>query len=167
MYAGNLLNIFEQNSDIVTVGGPALFLRHVSASAWDNAFINFDQTGWFPAPNYVVMKLWREHFAPERLELTGIPDSVNSVATYDPADKRMVIKLVSNSLNEKQLTISLPKDYSGSLAQGYLVKGSSLSDRNTMEQPGQVSPKNQPVTLKGRKISTTLPALSCLLIEVR
>jgi len=167
MYAGNLLNIFEQNSDIVTVGGPALFLRHVSASAWDNAFINFDQSGWFPAPNYVVMKLWREHFAPGRLDLTGIPDSVNAVASYDPADKRVVIKLVNNSLTGKKLTIGLPRDYEGTEAAGYLVAGNSLSDRNTMGEPGRISAKTQATTLKGRKILTTLPALSCLLIEVK
>jgi len=167
MYAGNLLNIFEQNSDLVTLGGPALFLRHVSASAWDNAFINFDQSGWFPAPNYVVMKLWREHFAPDRLALTGIPDSVNAVASFDPTDKRLVIKLVNNNSAAKQLFIEIPKDYQASAAQGYLVMGSSLSDRNTMERPGQISPKDQPVTLDGRKVSANLPGLSCLLIEIK
>ena len=59
LYAGGLLNAFERCGDSLEIGGPALFLRHVSASAWDNAFVNFDQRSWFPAPNYVVMKLWR------------------------------------------------------------------------------------------------------------
>ena len=59
LYCGGLLNAFERCGDIVEIGGPALFLRHVSASGWDNAFVNFDQRTWFPAPNYVVMKLWR------------------------------------------------------------------------------------------------------------
>jgi alpha-N-arabinofuranosidase len=167
MYAGNLLNIFEQNSDIVTLGGPALFLRHTSANAWDNAFINFNQTGWFPAPNYVVMKLWREHFAPGRLNLTGIPDSVNAVASFDPADKRLVIKMVNNSRNDQPLNVALPKDYKPTGATGYLVKGATLSDRNTLDKPDQIGPKNQPLTFKAGKISTTLPALSCLLIEVK
>lgn len=167
LYAGNLLNIFEQNSDIVTLGGPALFLRHISASAWDNAFINFDQSGWFPAPNYTVMKLWREHFAPERLEITGMPDSVNAVASFDPEGNRMVIKLVNNSTGNKPIIISLPVDYKGNQASGHLVRGLSLSDRNTMENPGQISPKDQPVTLRGRKVSSTMPGLSCLLIEIK
>lgn len=167
MYAGNLLNIFEQNSDIVTVGGPALFLRHTSASAWDNAFINFDQSGWFPAPNYVVMKLWREHFAPERLETGGIPDSVNAVSSLDPADNRLVIKLVNNSKTDRPLSVRLPAGYAATEAQGYLTKGASLLHRNTMDQPDAISPKNQPVTIKGQKLSTNLPGLSCLLIEIK
>ncbi len=167
MYAGNLLNIFEQNSDAITMGGPALFLRHTSATAWDNAFINFDQSGWFPAPNYVVMKLWREHYAPDRLDMTGMPDSVNAVASFDPADKRMVVKLVNNSQSDRALNILLPENYKGNQATGYLVRGMNLSDRNTMEQPDRIAPKNQPVSIKGQKIYTNLPALSCLLIEIR
>jgi alpha-N-arabinofuranosidase len=167
LYAGNLLNIFEQNSDIVTMGGPALFLRHVTASAWDNAFINFDQSGWFPAPNYVVMKLWREHFAPNRLNLTGIPDSVNAVASFDPIDNRLVIKLVNNGSAELSIAAGLPGEYKGTVAQGYLVKGTGLADRNTMQEPDRISAKNHEVVFKGRKISANLPALSCLLIEVK
>lgn len=167
MYAGNLLNIFEQNSDIVTIGGPALFLRHTTADAWDNAFINFDQSGWFPAPNYVVMKLWNEHFAPERLDITGIPDSVNAIASFDPKDRRMVIKLVNNSRSDRPISIRLPDGFSPAGAQGYLVRGNSLSDRNTMQQPDTIIPKNQPVTLNRKKILTDLPGLSCLLIEIK
>jgi alpha-N-arabinofuranosidase len=167
MYAGNLLNIFEQNSDLVTLAGPALFLRHVSASAWDNAFINFDEQGWFPAPNYVVMKLWREHFAPQRLALTGMPDSLNGVATFDPADKRLVIKLVNNTASEQTISVALPAGFSPAASQGYLVAGKSLMDRNTMEAPDAIGPKNHAVTIRKHKLSTNLPPLSCLLIEVK
>jgi len=167
LYAGNLLNIFEQNSDVVTMGGPALFLRHTSATDWDNAFINFDQTGWFPAPNYVVMQLWRAHFAPERLNITGMPDSVNTVASFDPADKRMVIKMVNNGLKNKPIRIKIPSGISWASAKGFLVKGTSLSDRNTMKNPGSIRPVDHPVTLRGKNIATDLPSLSCLLIEIR
>jgi len=167
LYAGNLLNIFEQNSDLVTMGGPALFLRHITASAWDNAFINFDQSGWFPAPNYVVMKLWRDHFAPERLELTGIPDSVTGVASFDPADNRMVIKLVNNTLQDQEFSIKLPSEYKGKTAQGYLVRGRSLSERNTMMEPTRITQENKSIDLKGHKIMTNLPAYGCMLIELK
>jgi hypothetical protein len=50
LYAGGLLNAYERQGKKFTLGGPALFLRHLSAGAWDNAFINFDHTGWFAAP---------------------------------------------------------------------------------------------------------------------
>src|SRR5205823_9413225 len=71
LYAGGILNVFERCGDLVEIGAPALLLRHVSAREWDNALINFDQCTWFPAPNYVVMKLWRDHYAPERIAVHG------------------------------------------------------------------------------------------------
>ena len=49
LYAGSILNTFERNS-LVAMATPALWLRHVTAPAWDNAFINFDNRSWFPAP---------------------------------------------------------------------------------------------------------------------
>lgn len=165
LYAGNLLNIFENRSDVVTMAGPALFLRHVTATAWDNAFINFDEKGWFPAPNYVVMKLWREHFVPNRLEMAGIPDSVTAVAGFDPEFNRLVIKLVNNTTSDKPLSIQLPDEYKSTRAARWLVQGASLSDRNTMESPSRISPNEITVKTNRKKISVHLPALSCLVIE--
>ena len=70
LYAGGILNAFER-SGLVTMATPALFLRHVTAPAWDNAFINFDNRSWFPAPNYVVEKLYWDHFVPGLLKVDG------------------------------------------------------------------------------------------------
>jgi alpha-N-arabinofuranosidase len=81
LYCGGLLNAFERCGDVLEIGGPALFFRHFSASGWDNAFVNFDHRTWFPAPNYVVMKLWRDHFCPQRIELAGERRELNVVAT--------------------------------------------------------------------------------------
>lgn len=66
LYAGGVLNCFERNSDLVKMACPALFLRNTSAKGWDNALINFNNHTWFPAPNYTIMKLYRQHFEPLR-----------------------------------------------------------------------------------------------------
>jgi len=167
LYAGNLLNIFENRSKLITMAGPALFLRHTTANAWDNAFINFDQESWFPAPNYVVMKLWRDHFAPDRLGLTGVPDSVTAVATHDPEARKLVVKLVNNSSGDQFLSISFPSGFKARSSTAWLVRGATLSDRNSMENPRQISPVEVPVNLKRQKISVNLPGLSCLVIETK
>ncbi len=165
LYAGNLLNIFENHADVVTMAGPALFLRHTSANAWDNAFINFDQNGWFPAPNYVIMKLWREHFAPNRLDMTGIPDSLTAATSFDPESGRLVIKLVNNATAGKDMIITLPVGFKSRQTAAWLVKGTTLTDRNTMESPDQITPVDMPIKTKKNKISVNLPGLSCLVIE--
>ena len=91
LYCGGLLNAFERCGDVLEIGGPALFLRHVSASGWDNAFVNFDHRTWFPAPNYVVMKLWRDHYAPHRIALEGDAGPLNAVATR-PTTARLLLQ---------------------------------------------------------------------------
>ena len=82
---------------MLEIGGPALFLRHVSASGWDNAFVNFDHRTWFPAPNYVVMKLWRDHYAPQRIALEGQTEPLNAVATKSADGKTLYVKAVNPS----------------------------------------------------------------------
>ena len=95
LYAAGLLNAFERSGDIVGMAAPALFLRHVSASAWDNAFMNFDQCGWFPAPNYVVMKLWRDAYASQEIAVIGDPGPLNVSAVRSPRDGTIRFKAVN------------------------------------------------------------------------
>ena len=42
LYAGGILNTFERDS-LVAMATPALWLRHVTAPAWDNALHQFRQ----------------------------------------------------------------------------------------------------------------------------
>jgi alpha-N-arabinofuranosidase len=81
LYAGGILNAFERQGDLVTMTCPALFMRKVGVtSSWDNALINFDQKSWFPAGNYVVMKLWREAYGPNLLAVEGAERPLSYVA---------------------------------------------------------------------------------------
>ena len=112
LYCGGLLNAFERCGDILEIGGPALFLRHVSATAWDNAFINFDQSSWFPAPNYVVMKLWRDNYAPERIAVSGEAGPLNVSATRRPSDDAVIVKVVNPAREQVSLELSLPANVS-------------------------------------------------------
>ena len=93
LYAAGLLNAFERAGDVVAIASPALWLRHVSATAWDNALINFDHCGWFPAPNYVVMKLWRDHAGPHLLAIEGDAEGLDAAATKTDDGSRVFFKL--------------------------------------------------------------------------
>ena len=53
-----------------------------------NAFVNFDNRAWFPAPNYVVMKLWHDHFASQLLALEGPDQELNFTAAKSDDGKR-------------------------------------------------------------------------------
>ncbi|MEN6575811.1 MAG: family 16 glycoside hydrolase [Phycisphaerales bacterium] len=163
LYCGGLLNAFERCGDILEIGGPALFLRHVSATAWDNAFINFDQSSWFPAPNYVVMKLWRDHYAPERIAVAGEAGPLNVSATCRPADGVVIVKVVNPSQEKVAVELAVPASAS---ATAQVVAPGSLSARNTLAEPNHVKPEKLATRVDGGKVLAEIPALSAGVIVV-
>ncbi len=164
LYCGGLLNAFERCGDILEIGGPALFLRHVSATAWDNAFINFDQSAWFPAPNYVVMKFWREHYAPERVAVSGATDPLNVSATRRSADGAVIVKVVNPGREQVTLELSLPSNVS--TAEARVVAPGSLEARNTLAEPDRVKVRGLAVRADGAKALVDLPALSAAVVTI-
>ena len=181
LHAGGILNCFENVSDTLEIAAPALFLRHKSATGWDNAFVNFDQAGWFPAPNYVVMKLWHDNFLPNRVEwtsespdLTGAMPIINAVATASDTGKTVVFKAVNNKAEDVTLKLTIANFKIGSatatvvtpeLAQGEPVSA-KLTKRNDLGAADRIAPKPNDATVDGNTITVVLPALSANLIRV-
>ncbi len=165
LYCGGLLNAFERTGNIVTMASPALFLRHHSAREWDNAFINFDQHRWFPAPNYVVMKLWREHYKPVGLGVDGDTGPLN-LAASGGGGKGLVLKVV----NPSQQAVRLKATFAGggglSKAAMQIIAPGSLTARNTLDRPDAIKPATHPVSVEGRVVTTMLPPWSAGVIVV-
>jgi len=166
LYCGGLLNAFERCSDILTMAGPALFLRHVTASAWDNAFINFDNRTWFAAPNYVVMKLWREHYAPLRIQITGDSGPLNGVATKSKEGKKLYYKAVNPGAEPVSVELIVKGGLPVVSAEMQLVTAESLRARNTLDEPNRIRPVPAKVNTGGESISFTLPAYSVGIVSV-
>jgi alpha-N-arabinofuranosidase len=170
LYAGGLLNTFEKNGANLAIAGPALLFRHVSAPAWDNAFINFDHKGWFPAPNYVVMKLWNEHFAPERLGIDGLPDAppappaagdaLNLVATRTADASTVILKAVNPTGTEIPVAATFEGAFSPAAASFELIAPGDLRARNTMDHPDNVKPAAAAATLTNGRLQFTMPPYS-------
>ena len=159
LYAGGILNAFERNP-VVGMATPALWLRHVSQVSWDNAFINFDHAGWFPAPNYVVMKLYREHFAPNLLDIKGAMADVNAVATRSADGKQVILKLVNPSEKAVDVRVEVTGGFAVSQASMKLVAPDDLKARNTLEQRETVHVADATVKLEGGAILVSLPRWS-------
>ena len=182
LHAGGILNCFEAVGDTLQIAAPALFLRHTSAGrSWDNAFVNFDHTGWFPGPNYVVMKLWREHYAPNRVELLSVSAAlngenpiVNAVATRSADGKKVFVKVVNNQredavmnvkLNDVKVLSAKALTVTPDLAEGENADA-KLQKRNTLAEPNAITPKPLAVKGAGNQLSVLLPSLSATVIEV-
>lgn len=166
LYAGGLLNAFERCGDSLEIGGPALFLRHVSATAWDNAFINFDQCSWFPAPNYVVMKLWRDHYAADRIELGGDSGRLNAVATKSDDGQTVWLKIVNPEADAASVAWTI-KDFPVGKAAMQLVAPDALRARNTLDAVETVRPMPGTVESDGSTVRFRLPRWSAAVIEAR
>jgi alpha-N-arabinofuranosidase len=170
LYAGGLLNVFEKHGAVLTMGGPALMARHISAHDWDNAFINFDQTGWFAGPNYVVMKLWRDNFAPSRLNVTGGVENLNLIATKTAdGSPQVILKSVNQSSEPMEVTAALEGNFRAAEAKMQLVAPGSLQARNTFADPKVFAPADVPVSLDtaSGKVTYTLPPYSAGVVRVR
>jgi alpha-N-arabinofuranosidase len=165
LYAGGLLNAYERQGKKFTLGGPALFLRHTSAGAWDNAFINFDHTGWYPAPNYVVMKLWWDNYAAKFLPLDGDLDGCNVVATRSADGEFVVVKAVNPTDRARKVEVELTGDFAPKTASMQVVAPGSLRARNTLEEPNAVRAEVGVVTLIGKRLSFDLPAYSTAVVR--
>jgi len=165
LFCGGILNAFERSGDVVQMAAPALFLRHVSATSWDNAFINFDQCAWFPAPNYVVMKLWRDHYAPQRITVEGEPGRLDIVAARTTDGKTLCLKAVNPTDESVQVTLQLAEGTIRTASMQVVAPG-ELAARNSLEAPGAVRPEPATVEPKGRTLRFTLPPLSCAAIQI-
>ncbi len=166
LYAGGLLNAFERCGDFLTIGGPALFLRHVTANAWDNAFINFDHTGWFPAPNYVIMKLWRENYAPNRILSSCDDKDLNIVSTLSEDGNTAILKIVNPVEENKSIIINIPDAIKFEKPTLTLVAPDSLNQRNTMENPESIIPLAGKVKVSNQKVTFEIPPYSCGIIRI-
>jgi alpha-L-arabinofuranosidase len=167
LYAGGLLNGFERCGDIFEIGGPALFLRHVSGTAWDNAFINFDQSSWFAAPNYVVMQLWRNHYAPNRIEIGPDTESLNTIATKSADGKTVYVKCVNSDPSAANVTLNLADEFAAKTARMQLVAPGSLEARNTLERPRTVRAEPGQVHFDKGTMRFALPAFSAAVVTIR
>ncbi|MGQ9563036.1 MAG: family 16 glycoside hydrolase [Thermogutta sp.] len=166
LYCGGLLNAFERAGNVVAMAGPALFLRHVSATAWDNAFVNFDHRKWFPAPNYVVMQLWRQFYLPNRVRLDGNVGKLNVVATAAADGTQIVVKIVNPSETSHEVVIRTAEKKIVS-ARGFQVVADSLMSRNTLDNPTTIHAAEMAVNVTNDGASCTVPKLSCVVVQMQ
>ncbi len=170
LYAGGILNTFEKYGEYITMAGPALMARHVSAHDWDNGFINFDNKGWFAGPNYVVMKLWRENFAPNRVaaEVQGVTaQNFNLIATKSADGRQAYLKAVNFSDEPMNVTTTVEGALKPTGATMKLVAPGSLQARNSMFEKDVIKAVDAPVTLNGNQVKFALPPNSAAVVQLK
>lgn len=167
LYAGGILNAFERQSDVVTMSCPALFLRKQGVTnSWDNALINFDAKSWFPAGNYVVMKLWRDAFAPNLLAVDGPDRPLNFVATRSADGRTVFLKAVNPTANPVEAAVRLDGDFAPKSAAFQLVAPGGETVKNSLEHPDNIKVVPAAASVEDRTVKFTMPPLSVGVVRV-
>ncbi|MBM3497258.1 MAG: alpha-L-arabinofuranosidase, partial [Armatimonadetes bacterium] len=164
LFAGGLLNVMER-CDAVQMGSPALFLRRVDATAWDNAFINHDHAGWFPAPNYVVMRLFQEHFQPTLVACESL-GGLNANATLSEDGRTLVLKVVNPNAEPAKCLLDLGGSFAPKSGRQWVVQA-GLEERNTLEEPDHIAPVPSLLPATAQAFEHTFPAYSVTVMELR
>ena len=167
LYAGGILNVYERHGEDFKIGGPALFLRHTSAGGWDNAFINFDHTGWFPAPNYIVMKLWWDHYGPNLVETISSDNylNVNSVLSEDHSE--LYIRIVNTESSDRSVEFEIDSTFNVDSAYLDYVAPGDIYARNTLADKDAVRVQSRIVGRDGQVIRFNMPAYSAGIVTVK
>jgi alpha-L-arabinofuranosidase len=167
LYAGGILNAFERQGDMVTMSCPALFMRKQGVTtSWDNALINFDQETWYPAGNYIVMKLWREYFAPNLLAVEGPERPLNFVATSS-ADKKIVyLKVVNPTSNTVEAKVRFDGEITPKNAIMQLIAPGGETVKNSLKEPDNIMVVTATAIVADQTVTFTMPSLSAAVVRV-
>jgi alpha-L-arabinofuranosidase len=120
------------------------------------------------------MKLWRDHYAPIRIGLDGDAKALNVVATKSEDGKTLYFKAVNPTNEPCRVTLNVDGANSGGAnldggvknATMKLITANGLRDRNTLDNPNAIAPKDGEVTINGQSVQFELPAYSTAVVTV-
>ncbi len=177
--AALIFNTMERQCDAVGMAAPALWIRHVrNGDAWDNALINHDHRGWFPSVTYLVNRAWSQNRCPDLVHSeTESPTvhadgmevpALDAVATADPAQGRLVVKMVNRDpARGLAVTIEAGGAAFDDEAAVTLLAHDRMDDRNTIGEPRRIAPREFRIPVVAGRATLELPPVSAALAVFR
>jgi alpha-N-arabinofuranosidase len=164
----------ERNADVVVMASYAPLFAHVDGWQWTPDLIWVDNLNAYGTPNYYVQKLFSLNKGTDIVpiladgkSLAGA-DSLYASAVLDKKTNEVVIKLVNVSVKSMTREINIEGvkklDTKASLT---VLHSDDINEVNSIEAPKAVSPADQSIPLKGKKINVSLEPYSFTVIRVR
>jgi len=166
LYAGGMLTMFERQGKYMQIAGPALFLRHQIANDWNNALVNFNNSNWFPASNYVVMKFWRNHYAPNFLSTTGSHTALNVSTTRTGDGQEIYFKVINTTASDIPVQIEINGSFQLMAAILEQIAPGSLTASNTMSNPDNIHVETGNVEIDSGRVSFTIPRYAGVIVTL-
>ncbi len=171
VYGARLMNVFERNSDLVTLSSVSDLVN-----GWPGGVIQASRHGIFVTPVYLAIEMYNSHLGSDRLAIRvdgptfdsslegkGVA-SLDAVSSRAPDGKHIFLKVVNTELVKPIRTaIHLAGVKVASGAEIETLAGDSLAAANTFANPHAVSVKREHVD-GGPNFEVELPAHSVSVI---
>ncbi|MBO9564915.1 MAG: alpha-L-arabinofuranosidase [Niastella sp.] len=164
----------ERNADVVHLASYAPLFAHAEGWQWTPDLIWFNNLQSYGTPNYYVQKMYGTnkgtHVVPMTLNnetVTG-QNGLYANAAIDSVAKEVIIKVVNTgaTAQNSEITIDGVKKLA-TTATADVLKNADLQQANTFAQPTTVSPTQETIKLKGKKVPVTLAPYSFQVIKVK
>lgn len=164
----------ERNAEVVTMCSYAPLFAHSEGWQWTPDLIWFDNLKSYGTPNYYVQKLFSVNkgtkvvpMLSENASLTGQHGLYGS-AVLDSNTKEVVLKVVNSSSTPQITNIELKGvGKIDPTANVTMLVSPALEGVNSLNNPLAISPAEETITVKGKKLNFTLPSYSFSVVRLK
>ena len=164
----------ERNADMIYMASYAPLFAHAEGWQWTPDLIWFDNLRSYGTPNYYVQKLFANNKGTHALSILSGTEKMNgknglyASAVWDKNTKEIIVKVVNASDKAQTTDIQLSTGKKVSSNGGLLLlKSENLDGVNSLDNPTQISPQEQPIKLKGKNATIALPAHSMSVVKIK
>jgi len=164
----------ERNADMIYMASYAPLFAHAEGWQWTPDLIWFDNLRSYGTPNYYVQKLFANNKGTHALSILSGTEKLNgknglyASAVWDKNTKEIIVKVVNASDKAQTTDIQLSTGKKVSSNGGLLIlKSENLDGVNSLDNPKQISPQEQPFKLKGKNATIALPAHSMSVVKIK
>jgi len=163
----------ERNSDKVYMASYAPLFAHVDAWQWTPDLIWVDNLRSYGTTDYQVQKLFSLNKGTNEVsilqngEVIAGRDSLYAAAAIDKSTNELIIKLVNAQDKPQVKQINVDGKKLASSGKWITLQSDNLNAMNSFENPMNVAPKEDAVSVKGKQISLTLKPYSVNVIRVK
>jgi len=163
----------ERNADVVSMASYAPLFAHVDGWQWTPDMIWVDNLRSYGTPNYYVQKLYSlnkgTNVVPVQLDgqnVTG-QDGLFASAVVDKKTNELILKIVNTSDKEAEAKFDIQGSKLQSKGTHTVLTGEGLDKVNSLDNPKDISPKEQPISVKGQSVKSKLAPNSFNVIKVK
>jgi alpha-N-arabinofuranosidase len=163
----------ERNADVVHMASYAPLFAHAEAWQWTPDLIWFDNLRVYGTPNYYVQKLFSANKGTKVVPILAEGAAIEgkqglyASAVRDEKAGTLILKLVNSATTAQPVEITLEGvQKPGATAALIELRSDEADAVNSFSSPKWVSPVEKTVTLKGKKVISTLAPSSFTVIRI-